>query len=55
MYEQKDITDGLIAKTVSELISDPNKLDEMSAHASEQFIKNTPERIWTEIEEVLAR
>ena len=55
MYEQKDITDGLIAKTVSELISDTNKLDEMSAHASEQFIKNTPERIWTEIEEVLAR
>lgn len=46
LYEQKDITPGLIAKTVKGLMKDPNALNEMSAHASEQFIKDTPERIW---------
>lgn len=53
LYEQKDITDGLIAKTVGDLIRDPHALDEMSAHASEQFIKDTPERIWAEINKLL--
>lgn len=53
LYEQKDITDGLIAKTVGDLIRDPHALDEMSAHASEQFIKDTPERIWAEIDKLL--
>lgn len=53
LYEQKDITDGLIAKTVGDLIRDPHALDEMSAHASEQFIKDTPERIWEEINKLL--
>ena len=53
LYEQKDITPGLIAKTASDLIRDPHALGEMSAHASEQFIKDTPERIWKVIEEEL--
>lgn len=53
LYEQKDITPGLIAKTASDLIRDPHALGEMSAHASEQFIKDTPERIWRVIEEEL--
>ena len=53
LYEQKDITPGLIAKTVEGLIKDPNAIDEMSHHASEQFIKDTPERIWKVIEEEL--
>ena len=53
LYEQKDITDGLIAKTVSDLLADPDALTEMSAHASEQFIKDTPERIWAEIDSLL--
>ncbi len=53
LYEQKDITPGLIAKTVKGLINDPEALNEMSAHASEQFIKDTPERIWNVISEVL--
>ena len=55
LYEQKDITPGLIAKTVSDLIKDPDALNVMSAHASEQFIKDTPERIWRVIEEEIDR
>lgn len=53
MYEQKDITPGLIAKTVGDLISDPSALDGMSVRASEQFIKDTPERIWKVISEAI--
>ena len=53
LYEQKDITDGLIAKTVSDLLKDPDTLQEMSARASEQFIKDTPERIWCEIDKLI--
>ncbi len=53
LYEQKDITDGLIAETVSKLIRDPNALSEMSQHASEQFIKDTPDRIWREVDNLL--
>ncbi len=53
LYEQKDITPGLIAETVRGLINDPEALSEMSAHASEQFIKDTPERIWKVISEVI--
>lgn len=53
LYEQKDITDGLIAETVSKLIRDPNALSEMSHHASEQFIKDTPDRIWREVDNLL--
>lgn len=55
LYEQKDITDGLIAKTVRDLLKDPNALDEMSEHASEQFITDTPNRIWHEIKTLLER
>lgn len=55
LYEQKDITPGLIADTVRKLIRDPQALNEMSAHASEQFIKDTPERIWRVIEEELKK
>ena len=53
LYEQKDITPGLIAKTVSGLIADPTALKEMSQHASEQFIEDTPERIWRVISEAV--
>ena len=53
LYEQKDITPGLIAKTVSGLIADPTALNEMSQHASEQFIEDTPERIWRVISEAV--
>lgn len=53
LYEQKDITPGLIAETVKGLINDPEALSEMSAHASEQFIEDTPERIWNVISEVI--
>lgn len=53
LYEQKDITPGLIAKTVEGLISDPQAIREMSEHASEQFITDTPERIWRVIDGVL--
>lgn len=53
LYEQKDITPGLITETVRGLINDPHALNEMSAHAGEQFIKDTPERIWKAIEETL--
>ncbi len=55
LYEQKDITPGLIAKTVSGLISDPQAIREMSEHASEQFIANTPERIRSVINGVLSQ
>lgn len=54
LFEQKDITEGLIAKTVKKLIGDPHALDEMSRHASEQFIKDTPERIWKAISDTIA-
>ena len=53
LYEQKDITDGLIAKTVSDLMKDPHALNEMSEHAAEQFIPDTPDRIWREVEALL--
>lgn len=55
LYEQKDITPGLIAKTVSDLIKDPEALNEMSVHASEQFISDTPDRIWRVIEQELKK
>ncbi len=55
LYEQKDITPGLISKTVAGLIADPHALSDMSAHASEQFITDTPERIWRVISEVLGK
>lgn len=55
LYEQKDITEGLIAKTVGDLISDPSELAKMSERASEQFIKDTPERIWRVIDEVISK
>ncbi len=53
LYEQKDITDGLIQKTVSDFIKDPAAMAEMSAHASEQFVKDAPERIWREVKALL--
>lgn len=55
LYEQKDITKGLIAKTVKGLMDDPHALSEMSRHASEQFIKDTPERIWRVISEIISK
>lgn len=55
LYEQKDITKGLIAETVKGLMDDPHALSEMSRHASEQFIKDTPERIWRVISEIISK
>lgn len=55
LYEQKDITKGLIAETVKGLMDDPHALSEMSRHASEQFIKDTPERIWRVISEIMSK
>lgn len=55
LYEQKDITKGLIAETVKGLMDDPHALSEMSRHASEQFIKDTPERIWRVISEMISK
>lgn len=55
LFEQKDITEGLIAKTVKGLMDDPHALSEMSRHASEQFINDTPERIWRVISETISK
>lgn len=55
LYEQKDIRKGLIAETVKGLMDDPHALSEMSRHASEQFIKDTPERIWRVIYEIISK
>ncbi len=54
LYEQKDITEGLIAKTVKDLIDDPYALSVMSEHAGEQFISDAPDRIWTVISSLIA-
>ena len=53
MFEQKDLTSELLIKTVSDLINDPKKLEELSANAAKLYIKDTPDRVGAVIEEVL--
>ncbi len=55
MFEQKDLTSELLIKTVSDLINDPKKLEELSENAAKLYIKDTPDRVGAVIEEVLNR
>ncbi len=55
MFEQKDLTSELLIKTVSDLINNPTKLEELSENAAKLYIKDTPDRVGAVIEEVLNR
>ena len=46
MFEQKDLTGEILIKTVSELIADPDKLNELSENAKNLYIKDTPDRVY---------
>lgn len=53
MFEQKDLTSELLIKTVSDLINDPAKLEELSRNAAKLYIKDTPDRVGAVIDSVL--
>lgn len=53
MFEQKDLTSELLIQTVSDLIHDPKRLEELSRNAAGLYIKDTPDRVGSVIEEVL--
>lgn len=55
VIEQKDLTDELIIKKVSELTADPKALNDLSRKAHEQCITDTPDRIWSVISELTAK
>ncbi len=52
VIEQKDLTDELIINEVKKLLESPEKLSTLAARAHEQCIKDTPDRIWSVIEEI---
>ncbi len=53
MFEQKDLTGEILINTVSELIANPEKLEELSQNASKLYIKDTPDRIYEVISSLI--
>lgn len=46
MFEQKDLTGKILIDTVSELISDSEKLAKLSENSEKLYIKDTPDRVY---------
>lgn len=55
LIEEKDLTGKLLVKTVSELIDDRGKLDEMSAAAKKMAVTDSNERIYNIIMKLLKK
>ena len=53
VIEEKDLTDELFIKTVSGLISDKEKLEELGQNCASLYIKDTNERIWGVLEKLI--
>lgn len=53
--EQKDFTSDFLIKTVSELISNPEKLQEMSEKASSLYINDTNDRVYGALSELIRK
>ena len=55
VIEEKDLTDELFIKTVTDYISDPKRLDESAKNAAKLHIKDTRERIMQALDKLLAK
>ena len=53
VIEEKDLTDELFIKTVSGLISDKEKLEELGQNCASLYIKDTNDRIWGVLEKLI--
>lgn len=53
VIEEKDLTDELFIETVSGLISDKEKLEELGRNSSSLYIKDTNDRIWGVLEKLI--
>ena len=54
VIEEKDLTDELFIDTVSKLISDRAKLEELGEKCASLYIKDTNERIWGVLEKLIS-
>ncbi len=53
LVEQKDLSSEWLINTVSGLINDPERLQSLSENASKLYIKDTADRIFAVIDEVI--
>lgn len=53
MFEQKDLTGKVLIDTVSELISNPERLESLSENAEKLYIKDTPDRVYEVISSLI--
>lgn len=54
LIEEKDLSDDKIVEVVKSLTEDKTRLEEMSSKASELFIENTDERIYSVLSELIS-
>ena len=55
VIEEKDLTDELFIKTVTDYINDPEKLERSAANAAKLHIKDTRERIMQALDKLLVK
>ena len=55
VIEEKDLTDELFIRTVTDYINDPKRLDESAKNAAKLHIKDTRERIMQALDKLLAK
>ena len=53
VIEQKDLDYDKIIEKVTEFCNDPAKTDVLAQRAAELYIKDTPDRIWEQVEKLV--